>query len=494
LHAVEAVNPTPVLVLKRAAGGVVADGPSTFSAGTRLDGNGVYARWQWDGTRLTAATDVFGVQPLFYTVEPDAFRISPSIATLLGSGAPPDIDGAALAVFLRIGFFVGDDTPFSRIRAMPAGGALEWSDGTLRVDSRRPAPSVAAVARDEVIDRFAALFTEAVARRLDPTRGAVVLPLTGGHDSRHILLTLRSLDHLPASCLTVEPYPPSQGRDVQLARELAARTGVAHIVLPQRRDRVAAESEKNTLTSFCADEHVQFLPIRSYLERHPATVFDGIGGDVLSQSRWLDPSLHRLLADGRSREAATYILGDAAVVEPAVEALLTRDGRRRFPRDLATARVADVAAQYADDPNPIASFFMSTRMRREIALSPCAILDVAPTVWMPFLDPAVARFLLSVPFEVVRDRRLHADVLARHYPEYADVPLDGNQPGRDDPSRVKRDALALIHRVSRARTALVARGPTLARVARALASGRSAHLWFLPKVIHLLDVEAASRV
>jgi hypothetical protein len=52
--------------------------------------------------------------------------------------------------------------------------------------------------------------------------------------------------------------------------------GVPHIVVPQRRDRIAAESEKNGLTSFCADEHAQFLPLRDYFAANRCAVFDGL--------------------------------------------------------------------------------------------------------------------------------------------------------------------------------------------------------------------------
>jgi asparagine synthase (glutamine-hydrolysing) len=480
---------SPVLVVTRHDGGFHVDGPSVFEAGHALNGDGAFARWGWNAPTLTAATDRFGVQPLFYATDRNTIRISPSIGALLRTGAARDLDDSALAVFLRVGFFVGDDTPFRHIRAVPPGGTLEWHDGRLAVRSgwTRPAPSDAT--RDEAIDRFAAMFADSIERRLNATVGPVVVPLSGGHDSRHILLALCAAGCRPESCVTVEPYPPSQADDVALARLMATRVGVAHVVVPSRPDRVAAESDKNALTSFCADEHVQFLPLREYFERAPATLFDGLGGDVLSQSGRLEPRLHRLFADQRLSEVAEVVAGDPNVVEAALAALLTTDARRRFSRERAVARLSEEAAAYAADPNPIASFFTATRMRREIALAPCAMLDVAPTVWLPFLDVPLASFLLALPFELVRDRRLHTDLLARHYPRFSDVPLDSKRQGDDSAWQVRRDGVALMSRLGRANSKVIAAVPVAARAARAVASGRSAHLWFLPKVVHLLDVE-----
>ena len=131
-------------------------------------------------------------------------------------------------------------------------------------------------------------------------------------------------------------------------------------------------------------------------------------------------------------------------------------------------------------------------MRREVALAPCALLDVAAAAWLPFLEADLATLLLSLTFALVADRRLHTDLLARHYPSFAHLPIDAKQPGREDPRRVRRDALGLVRAIAGAPSALVARGAVAARAARALATGRSAQLWFLPKVMHLLDVERAS--
>src|SRR5262249_61275450 len=132
-------------------------------------------------------------------------------------------------------------------------------------------------------------------------------------------------------------------------------------------------------------------------------------------------------------------------------------------RERAIARLSEEAGKYAADPNPIASFFAATRMRREIALAPCALLDVAPTVWLPFLDAPLASFLLSLPFDMVRDRRLHTDLLARHYAGFNDVPLDAKRQGDESASQVRRDAAALMTRVARARSEVVAGSAVTAR-------------------------------
>ncbi len=236
------------------------------------------------------------------------------------------------------------------------------------------------------------------------------------------------------------------------------------MLIPQRADRVAAERDKNTLTNCCADEHAQFLALRDYFARRDDLVFDGLAGDVLSQSQRLDPALHASFADGRFDDVAERVLGDAASMEPALQGLLTSAAMARLPRTAAAARVRAQAATHAGAPNPIASFYFFSRMRREIALAPYALLDVA-AVSTPFLDAAIVDLLLSVPFEIVRARRLHTDALQ---PAVREHPVRGQGTGaRRACARAPRR-----HRAGRAPR----RAPRIARPPRRCARAHRARL------------------
>jgi hypothetical protein len=237
---------------------------------------------------------------------------------------------------------------------------------------------------------------------------------------------------------------------------------------------------------------VQFLPLRAHFRAEPHVVFDGLAGDVLSQSQRLDSALHTLFVEGRFEQIAEQVLGADDTIEPALARLLTPDAFRRFARPLALARVAEEAARYADAPNPIAAFFFFTRMRREIALAPYGILDGIPgvTVQTPFLDSEVADLLFSLPFSIVADRALHSEVLGRRYPRYASIRIGGKRLGPIDRARGRRLAIDLL-RLGGDRTGLVDVGAVRARAVRALLSGDSTKLWFVPRVVHLLDVASA---
>ncbi|HZO32460.1 MAG TPA: asparagine synthetase B family protein, partial [Chloroflexota bacterium] len=216
------VTDAPYLSLRlRPDGQVHVRGAATCQLGQSLDyghesPDGVFAWWRWDGSALRAANDRYGMQPLFYARDGEGIALSSSLPRLLLEGAPADLDEAALAVFLRTGYFVGEDTAFRAIRALPPNARLEWSGGRLHVSGGLPLPPRQTMTRDEAIDAYIPLFREAVRRRLPaegPGEPELVMPLSGGRDSRHILLELLLLGCRPAFCLTVRHHLPRVDQD-----------------------------------------------------------------------------------------------------------------------------------------------------------------------------------------------------------------------------------------------------------------------------------------
>ena len=104
-----------------------------ISRGPNAKPDGVFAEWHWDGKRLLVENDRFGMFPLFYFATEHEFCVSPSIFKLLAEGAPREIDWAALAVYLRTGYYVGDDTCFKAIRTVGPNARLEWRGGQLQI-------------------------------------------------------------------------------------------------------------------------------------------------------------------------------------------------------------------------------------------------------------------------------------------------------------------------------------------------------------------------
>jgi asparagine synthase (glutamine-hydrolysing) len=389
---------------------------------------GPFAQWTWDGRRLEVSNDRYGFYPIYYWTGDNEIGLSPSIPTLLSEGAPVALDEVGLAVFLRLGFFIEEHTPFKAIRALPPGARLQWRDGRLQVLGQFAVPKATRLSRSEAIERYTVLFKAAIQRRL-PQHGQCAVPLSGGRDSRHILLELCAAGFPPQACVTYRDLPPRPSWDAIAAAQLCEALGLPHVVIDQPTSRFQLEMRKNVKTNFCADEHEQYLVLADYITGKYKTLYDGIAGDVLSSGLFLDETRLALFEEGRFTELVDNLFHAFPVSggidhETLLAKLLPHDQYRRFNRDAAVESLSTELRRHAAAPNPVGSFFFYNRTRREMALAPLCISGEVAQVLCPYLDHDLYDFLASLPAELFLDRSFHTDTIRQAYPRYAHVPFD----------------------------------------------------------------------
>ena len=452
-----------------------AEGDLSCDAGHRIrlaDGStdGIYAGWSWNGRELVIDQDRYGFFPLFEWKAGDQRTVSTDLITLLDRGAPPALDLDALSVFVRVGFFVGADTPFQAIRVL------------LPPMVRR---KLLEIPRKQAVDGFIELFRQSMARRRPSA--PFVLPLSGGRDSRHILFELLDANRVPAACVTVRHFPPRANDDEAIARDICHELSLEHRVISQPRDRASVERRKNQLTHLCTDEHAQFVALADHLRAQTRETYDGIAGDVLSQSTYLRPEVHALFRRGDYEGVAAFVLDGygTTISQSALERVLTPDFCRDLSRERAIGRLVSEIAEHADAPNPTGSFFLHSRTRREVALAPYALMRDR-TVYAPYLDRDLFDFLAGLPAEQLMDRALHSDAIAQAWPRYAHLAYERKGLTIEDPWAHRRLAAASLAAVCRPRSrAFMRRGTLVPALAATLADGRSERLWHAWLVLYL---------
>ena len=392
-------------------------GDAHVSLGNRACG--VFAEWNWSGQQLTLTNDRYGFFPIYYWWRDNEFAVSPSISKLLDLVGDDELDDRVFSVFLRLGWLIGDGTPFKSIRAVPPGTTLTWQRGQLTIESagiirhkRLDVP------RAEAIETYSRLFQRSVERTLPPNDDFFV-PLSGGRDSRHILFAVHKANRRP-TCLTLIPPPPRPREDARISRQICETLKLEHVLLDQPPSRFENELRKNELIGFCASEHGWFLPLRDFVEGRGLPVYDGIAGDVLTGGMFLTEERMRLYEQDKLEELAIKILGP----EGYLPKILSRAAYREFTRDKAVTHLVQELARHSNQPNPVGSFRFWNRARRCIALSPFRLLGDGANVITPYLDADVFDFLSALPDEMLVDRRFHTDAIAFGFPEYAHIPYE----------------------------------------------------------------------
>lgn len=378
-----------------------------------------FAEWAWDGARLLVRNDRYGLQPMFVAAAPHSLILSTSLEGALQAGAPAHLDDAAMALLLRLGNFVGDDTPFQAVRTLPPFAAISLEDDTPRVSGGPALPERNGLSGDAALQAYVELFRQAMARRLPRGRDAVLL--SGGRDSRHILFELMASGRRPSLVLTARHHPPKNNEDARVAAIVTAALGLGHEVVDQPDARVEAELRKNRVTNFVSpDMHAWYMVVRDSLAGRVEAVHDGLGGDVLSMARYLNPRDLALYRAGRLQELAERMLG-----REWLSRLLTPDAVSRWPRDLALDRLVRELELHAGAPNPVRSFRFWNYGRRKIGSYACGIF-AGLELHLPFLDPDVFALLAGLEPEVIMAEggHFHTRALTLGYPGLSHLPFE----------------------------------------------------------------------
>lgn len=421
--------PAPRLHLRATGDGVQVHGAASARLGPGTgDGTAkqwaLSARWTWDGHRLTVVNDPYGMVPLFYWATPDRIAVAPRAEELLALGAPGDLDEDALAVFLRMGFFVGTDTPFAAVRALPPDARLEWTPGSLRLTSGHTLPARRPIGRTQAVDECVELFRQAVARRLPGADH--ILPLRGDRASRHLLLELIRQQAGPRLAVTTSEFVEHDA-DARIARHVAEATGTPHRIVARPRSQLRAELVANRAQQWCTTEGAWLLPLGRFLDGRTAVVYDGLGAAGLSPGPFLnvasDTQLPPAAADDAHALARRLITSGRR--DRYLPAMLDDTALARLSVERATSRLAAELRQHTEAAVPLLSFYFWNRTRRAVAAHTCTLLARGGRlpVHTPFLDRDLFALLASLPPQVVLDGDFHTEVLRRAYPRHAHLPF-----------------------------------------------------------------------
>jgi hypothetical protein len=204
--------------------------PGDWSAplSTPLDGS--FAMVRHDASVVELLTDSFASRTIWYALTDDAFYASTSqraLVALLGSFR---LEAETVTWMLASGYLGPSGGWDDRLRRVPPGTSLrlDRERWTLSQTQRPVEYAPQALGRDEHLARLkAAAF--AACRDVDLDGVSWMLPISGGHDSRALLMGLLAAGRRP-SCLTwgLASSLSEPGNDAFIARLLASRMSVDH--------------------------------------------------------------------------------------------------------------------------------------------------------------------------------------------------------------------------------------------------------------------------
>lgn len=165
-----------------------------FTDEHRLRGQYSFVLCDDQSGRVVAESDPFGVYPLYYRELPDGIAVASEIKALTFCG-PNRLCMEALGEVVRFGYVVSDLTLIEGVRRLLPGTRLHYQSRRLRLErlrrvliarNREPTP--------DVYEQVHAAFERNLKRSIAGREASAFATLSGGMDSRLIVLALKALD------------------------------------------------------------------------------------------------------------------------------------------------------------------------------------------------------------------------------------------------------------------------------------------------------------
>ena len=364
--------------------------------------------------RLTIVTDVLGIRPMFTSAAGASFVFGSSVWALVDAGLiTPTVDYDAVSSWVAYGFNCTDGSLFAGVRRVPPGAALVVEDGRM---TTVPYATWTIGARPQSVEQAAEDIHEIVSadvRTVLREEPSVVVPLSGGYDSRYLLALCKDLPTRLETVVNVS-FSPAEG-------EVATRVAEA---LEVRLETVKVDGSVwdiyDTVHYFTPDG----FPISRFVtfclaQRSPSIpMMNGFLGDSLvrgSNDRFDGADEDECGSDLASVLQQKHLAISLNLFRPELSARIL--DRARVPMADAVARGGRQVFGWAD---------LYLRQRHYIACNFLQHLDSAEAV-LPFYSWRLIAYKLAHGREAF-SRLTYLRMFERHFPQLAAVPHAADLP------------------------------------------------------------------
>lgn len=192
------------------------------------EANGCFAVFVETSSYVMAAVDRVRSIPLFYAEKDGELVLSDDIRAIQDVlGGPEEMDPIAREEFLRVGYTVGPTTLDVRIKQIEAGEMLVYHKAENRIQIecyfRHSHGDYTDKSEDVLVEELDGITSRWARRLIDSVQGRTILiPLSGGYDSRMIVCALKREGYDNVICYS---YGVPASYEHQTARQVAERLG-----------------------------------------------------------------------------------------------------------------------------------------------------------------------------------------------------------------------------------------------------------------------------
>jgi asparagine synthase (glutamine-hydrolysing) len=379
--------------------------------------NGVYAVVIDAPDRVLCAVDRIRSIPLYYSETPEKLLISDDAHTLKEATLARPDDGRA-AEFLVTGFVTGRDTLFDGIEQLLAGEYLIHDKRTgktgLYSHYQYQHGEFFPVSAEQMVERMDEVCTNVFTRLIESTvdQGKhIVVPLSGGLDSRILVAMLKRLGVEDITCFT---YGIRNNRESRFSREVAAALGYPWYFVEYTAatwEEMYSSPELQEVLRYSGNltvlPHIQDMAAIRELKKldiipEGSVFIPGHGADVLSGCKI--PRTYDVRRGCTAEEAVHYILADHhsywdwSNIEPL----------QNLFEERVKAIIPQVHAEDCESGANAIEFFDYKERQTKYIINSVRTYEYYGYEWrIPFWDNELIEFFMKVPLQYRISQRLY---------------------------------------------------------------------------------------
>lgn len=391
--------------------------------------------------RAVMVADRIRTYPLFYAARGKRLLISDDASWIRSRLADSAIDPGARSEFRQAGFVVGPKTLYRGIATVQAGEIVsgQWGDDGWRFSRHRyfryfqtDAAEASCEALQEDLDRvLETVFTNLIAR-FDGRK--LVVPLSGGFDSRLILSWLKRLNYGDIGCYTFgTPTTRDCIKAMQVAKQLDVDIHFVHLTRTLWRRTYQSRARREFIRHFAGYSSVlssQEFPAFCQLVRERrlpqnAVILPGHTGDFISGGHIPRDIRNR----ARTKAAAVeYIFRKHFTLWETIDLPHRRRIKRRII-DTIEKQIGGFSITSAADVGAAIEYYDWQERQAKFIIQFNAVYKYFGFAFaLPLWADDLIRFFLNVPLELKLGSRLYRDYL-RNYDRFgifqdATAPVD----------------------------------------------------------------------
>ena len=399
-----------------------------------LNGIFTFAIWDKQDNRLTLVNDRYGFRPLYYYKNKDKLVFASEVKSIIqDKSIKRKINWKAWTDFFAFEWVAGDDTFFKNIYAMPNASILifkkgkssikkYWDYSEIKIDYKH--------SEEYFLEQTEKLINNAMIKLVGSLNGQrIIVPLSGGNDSRTIACTL-ARNNVKFRAISTTQLTPKADLDLDFSKRVSQHIGIDRKVV-----KLNEYIYKNffiktfLLTDGMAPCHIWSNPLITSLPK-ASIVFDGIAGDVLiGRDLFMSEKDQQMSKSFKGNKLAKLFFRNMGGGKKILIAkLLRKRALSQLHTEKSIKSIETNLSKIRDSPNKATEFFIKNRTRRAICAYSFNMLNSISETFCPFTENELVEFVLSIPPEITICYKFYNKLVKKMFPSISKIPTTRAKP------------------------------------------------------------------